>query len=112
MTPVVWSPQAIRDVTAIKAFIAQDSPSYAELVARRIVATVERLESSPSLAGWFPNERIRQSGKSSSALTGSSTGFSAASLKSRQCFEVPGNSLNSSDSGPTTACSRRRLVTS
>ncbi len=43
MTSVIWSPQAIRDVESVRAFIAQDSPSYAHLEARRIVAAVERL---------------------------------------------------------------------
>lgn len=40
MTSVIWSPEAIRAVESIRAFIAQDSPSYADLEARRIVAAV------------------------------------------------------------------------
>jgi toxin ParE1/3/4 len=47
VTSIVWSPQAIQDVEAIRAFIAQDSPAYAELIARRLMAAVERLQ-------WFP----------------------------------------------------------
>ena len=47
MTSVIWSPQAIRDVESIRAFIAQDSPPYADLEARRIVAVVERLRMFP-----------------------------------------------------------------
>jgi addiction module RelE/StbE family toxin len=47
VTSVIWSPQAIRDVESIRAFIAQDSPSYADLEARRIVAAVERLRIFP-----------------------------------------------------------------
>lgn len=47
MTPVIWSPQAVRDVESIRAFIAQDSPAYAELEARRILAAVERLQTFP-----------------------------------------------------------------
>jgi len=47
VTSVIWSPQAIRDVESIRAFIAQDSPSYAHLEARRIVAAVERLRAFP-----------------------------------------------------------------
>ena len=48
MTSLIWSPQqAIRDVESIRAFIAQDSPAYADLEARRIVAAVERLRSFP-----------------------------------------------------------------
>lgn len=45
MTSLIWSPQAIRDVESIRAFIAQDSPSYADLEARRVVSAVERLRS-------------------------------------------------------------------
>ena len=44
MTQILWSPQAIRDIESIRAFIAQDSPAYAELVAERLVSAVERLQ--------------------------------------------------------------------
>ena len=54
MTPVFWSPQAIRDVESIRAFIAQDSPAYAELVARQLVAAVERLQSFPESGRVVP----------------------------------------------------------
>jgi toxin ParE1/3/4 len=54
VTSVIWSPQAIRDVESIRAFIAQDSPAYADLVARRIVASVERLESFPESGRQVP----------------------------------------------------------
>lgn len=57
MTFVIWSPQAIRDVESIWAFIAQDSPSYAELVARRIVAAVERLQSFPESGRLVPERQ-------------------------------------------------------
>ena len=57
MTSVVWSPQAIRDVESIRAFIAQDSTSYAELVARRIVAAVERLHSFPESGRIVPERQ-------------------------------------------------------
>lgn len=54
MTSVIWSPQAIRDVESIRAFIAQDSPSYADLEARRIVAAVERLRTFPESGRQVP----------------------------------------------------------
>jgi toxin ParE1/3/4 len=54
VTSVIWSPQAIRDVESIRAFIAQDSPSYAELEARRIVAAVERLRTFPASGRTVP----------------------------------------------------------
>ena len=57
MTSVVWSPQAIRDVESIRAFIAKDSTSYAELVARRIVAAVERLHSFPESGRIVPERQ-------------------------------------------------------
>jgi len=57
VTPVVWSPEAIRDVESIRAFIAQDSPVYAELVARRIVAVVERLQLFPESGRMVPERQ-------------------------------------------------------
>ncbi len=47
MTPVTWAPQAIEDVEAIRAYVARDSPSYADLLVERIVAAVTRLENHP-----------------------------------------------------------------
>ena len=47
MTQVVWAPQAIEDVEAIRAYVARDSPHYANLVVERIVAAVGRLETHP-----------------------------------------------------------------
>lgn len=57
MTSVIWSPQAIRDVESIRAFIAQDSPSYAHLEARRIVAAVERLRAFPESGRPVPERQ-------------------------------------------------------
>ena len=57
MTSVIWSPQAIRDVEAIRAFIAQNSPSYAELEAQRIVAAVERLRMFPESGRRVPERQ-------------------------------------------------------
>src|SRR5205823_2052721 len=57
VTPVTWSPEAIRDVESIRAFIAQDSPVYAELVARRIVAAVERLHFFPESGRMVPERQ-------------------------------------------------------
>ena len=47
MTPIKWSPQAIRDVESIRDYIAQDSKRYAELTVARILASVERLQDFP-----------------------------------------------------------------
>ncbi|WP_443147832.1 type II toxin-antitoxin system RelE/ParE family toxin [Nitrospira sp.] len=35
MTQIIWSPQALRDMEAIRAYIAEDSPRVAELVVGR-----------------------------------------------------------------------------
>ncbi|MBI2466215.1 MAG: type II toxin-antitoxin system RelE/ParE family toxin [Candidatus Rokubacteria bacterium] len=47
MTRIVWAPQAIGDVQAIRDYVARDSTHYADLVVERIVAAVTRLESHP-----------------------------------------------------------------
>ena len=47
MTRVIWAPQAIQDVEAIRAHVARDSAHYADLVVERIVAAVERLKDHP-----------------------------------------------------------------
>ncbi len=47
MTPVVWAPQAIDDVEAIRTHVARDSTHYADLVVERLVAAVERLQNHP-----------------------------------------------------------------
>lgn len=54
MTAIIWSPQSLRDLEGIRAYIAQDSPRYAELVVQRIVAGVERLESFPESGRVVP----------------------------------------------------------
>lgn len=57
MTPIIWAPQAIHDVESIRAFIAQDSPSYAELIANRLVAAIERLQSFPESGRVVPEHQ-------------------------------------------------------
>jgi toxin ParE1/3/4 len=47
VTRIVWAPQAVEDVEAIRAYVARDSPHYAQLVIDRIVAAVALLEGSP-----------------------------------------------------------------
>ena len=54
MTSVTWSPQSLHDIESIRAFITQDSPHYAELVVRRIVAAVERLHTFPESGRIVP----------------------------------------------------------
>ena len=54
MTDVVWSPEALRDLEAIRGYIARDSAAYADLVVRRIVAAVERLRMFPESGRVVP----------------------------------------------------------
>jgi toxin ParE1/3/4 len=63
VTPVIWAPQAIQDVEAIRAYVARDSARYADLVVERIVAAVERLKDNPRSGRVVPelgDESIRE----------------------------------------------------
>jgi toxin ParE1/3/4 len=54
VTPVIWSPQSLHDIDSIRAYIAEDSVAYAELVVRRIVVAVERLQAFPDSGRIVP----------------------------------------------------------
>ena len=54
MTQIIWSPRSLRDVESIRDYIAQDSPRIADLVVRRIVNSVERLEAFPESGRTVP----------------------------------------------------------
>ena len=56
MSRVVWTPQAIADVEAIRDYISRDSRRYATVVVGQIVRAVERLEEFP-LSGRGVPER-------------------------------------------------------
>ena len=63
MTQVVWAPQAIQHVEAIRVHIARDSADYADLIVERIVAAVERLQDHPHSGRVVPelgDESIRE----------------------------------------------------
>jgi len=63
VTQVIWAPQAIQDVEAIRAHVARDSAHYADLVGERIVAAVERLTDNPRSGRVVPelgDESIRE----------------------------------------------------
>ena len=53
---VVWSPQSLRDLHAIREYIAKDSESYADLTVARIFSAVEKLLQFPH-AGRIVPER-------------------------------------------------------
>lgn len=69
MTRLVWPPQAIEDVEAIRAYVARDSPHYADLVVERIVAAVARLENYPLSGGWCPRLLTSRCAKLSTPVT-------------------------------------------
>jgi len=52
---IVWAPEAIQDVEAIRAYVARDSARYADLVVERIVAAVGRLEKNPRSGRMVPD---------------------------------------------------------
>ncbi len=54
MTKLIWSPQSVRDLEAVRTYIAEDSPAYAELVVRRIIDAVERLAVYPESGRVVP----------------------------------------------------------
>ena len=54
MTKLRWSPQAVRDLEAIRDHIATDSPRYAALVIERIIGAVERLTAFPESGRIVP----------------------------------------------------------
>jgi toxin ParE1/3/4 len=58
VTELVWSPQALADVDEIRAHIALDSRSYADLTAQRIMATVERLKTFPDSGRVVPERQL------------------------------------------------------
>jgi toxin ParE1/3/4 len=54
VTRITWSPQSLRDLESIHAYIAGDSFRYADLTIRRIVAAVERLAALPESGRMVP----------------------------------------------------------
>jgi toxin ParE1/3/4 len=63
VTPIIWSPQSLRDLESIRAYIAKDSVRYADLVVQRIISAVERLASFPESGRTVPernNPEIRE----------------------------------------------------
>jgi toxin ParE1/3/4 len=57
VTRITWSPRSLRDLEAIRDYIAQDSPYYADLTVRRIFAAVERLSKFPQSGRVVPELR-------------------------------------------------------
>lgn len=51
---LAWSPEAIEDIEAIASYIRRDSPWYAQVVASRIVETVETIPQQPEMGRVVP----------------------------------------------------------
>jgi len=57
VTQLIWSPRALADLEEIRTFIEADSPAWADLAVRRIVAAVERLQEFPDSGRMVPERR-------------------------------------------------------
>lgn len=53
---IVWSPQSLRDLHAIRDYIAKDSKQYAALTIGRIFSAVERLSEFPQSGRIVPEK--------------------------------------------------------
>lgn len=54
MIELLWSPRSVADLEEIRSFIEVDSPAWADLTVRRIVAAVERLRKFPDSGRMVP----------------------------------------------------------
>ena len=54
MRAVLWTEQARSDLTAIRAFISQDSPHYASVVIAQLIAVTDRLMTFPESGRAVP----------------------------------------------------------
>jgi toxin ParE1/3/4 len=60
---IIWSPEAVADLTEIRAYIARDSDGYAAAMMERILVAVDRLANYPKLGQRVPeldDESLRQ----------------------------------------------------
>lgn len=57
MPRIVWTAEAIADIEAIRDFIARNSPHYGNVVAARLVETVDRLRDFPKSGRVVPELR-------------------------------------------------------
>ena len=57
MTALVWSPRALADLVEIRRFIQVDSPAWADLTVRRLLAAVEHLQQFPDAGRIVPERR-------------------------------------------------------
>jgi len=55
---LLWSPRSVADLEEIRAFIEVDSPAWADLTVRRLVAAVERLREFPDSGRMVPERQL------------------------------------------------------
>ena len=58
MSELLWSPRSVADLEEIRAFIDVDSPAWADLTVRRLVAAVERLREFPDSGRMVPERQL------------------------------------------------------
>ena len=54
MTPVRWTPQALEDLEAFRAYVARDAVQYAALLVERLFSAVDRREMFPESGRNIP----------------------------------------------------------
>lgn len=108
MTPVIWSPQSLHDLESIRAYIAEDSAAYAELVVRRIVAAVERIHAFPESGRMVPEREAPEIREVIVSPYRVVYRLRPQVVKLSRSFAVRGNFRNLFSSvGPTSEWSRR-----
>jgi toxin ParE1/3/4 len=60
---IVWSPQSLHDLDAIREYIAQDSEHYAELTIERIFSVVEQLHRFPQSGRAVPERDVPENSR-------------------------------------------------
>ena len=63
MAKLIWSPDALKDLENLTEYISLDSEVYAEIVVRRIFATVETVSMFPfsgRIVPEFEKEKVRE----------------------------------------------------
>lgn len=56
---IEWSQRARADIRDLKAYIAKDSPYYAQCFTERVIASVEKLEKFPKIGRPVPEAKSR-----------------------------------------------------
>ena len=57
MIEILWSPRSGADLKEISSFIETDSPAWADLTIRRLIAAVERLREFPDSGRMVPERQ-------------------------------------------------------